>query len=213
MKFLPLLLLAALLVGAPATAFTITGAGDSHSTTLGGNVGGNAVPGLTASVMISVVSFTGSSAVLDITLQNTSDSNIWQSARLSAFGFDSSAPLSGGSSSGLFSSAVLGGAFPNGFGGVDICATNNPNACQGGGNGGLQIGQSGTIQMTLNFASPVNSVDISNLGVRWQSLDSRRLGIRGGSGTGGVSNPIPEPSAALAFGIGLAIVTAGRRRK
>ena len=79
-------------------------------------------------------------------------------------------------------------------------------------NGGLTIGQSGALQITLDYDSLVDSVDITNVGIRWQSLDSARLGIAGGSGTGG-SNPIPEPSAAVVFGIGLAIMTARRRRR
>jgi len=41
----------------------------------------------------------------------------------------------------LFSNAVLGGAFPNGFGGIDLCSTSNRNHCQGGQGGGLTIGQ------------------------------------------------------------------------
>ena len=213
----PIALALAVFVAAPASAATISQAGDSFSATLGGNVNGSAVPGLTATAMFVVSSYTqdlstgSTQIVVDITLSNTSDANIWQSTRLSAVGFDTSPLISNATASGLFGNAVIGGAFPNGFGSIDVCATNNNNNCQGGQGGGLDLGQTGTVTMTLGFDSLVNSVDISNLGIRWQSLDSSTLGISGASGTGG-SNPIPEPSAALAFGIGLVIITARLRR-
>lgn len=202
----------------PAVANTVSQAGDSVTASLSGNVGGTAVSGLDATAKIVVQSFTTNtsagttSIVLSIDLGNAADSAIWQSARLSAFGFDTSATITSASTSGLYANAVVGGKLPNGFGAIGVCVVDNRNNCSGGGNGGISLGDQGVAQLTLTFDRVLTSLDLTNLGARWQSLDSARLGIRGGSGTGGISRAIPEPSAALVFGIGTLLVGAARRR-
>ena len=59
MKRINLIALAvALLIAAPASAYTIAAAGDTFSVALGGNVNGSAVPGLTADAQFTVASYT-----------------------------------------------------------------------------------------------------------------------------------------------------------
>lgn len=147
-------------------------------------------------------------AQFEIVLNNTSSGAI--GSRVSALGFNTDKQEAAASSSGLFTLAQLGGAFPNGFGNIDVCYTNG-NTCQGGQNGGVNNNQSlpGTFQqgsflasLTLNGA--VNSFSMSNLGVRYQSISGTSLGT---SGTGKsvlfvppVTPPpppqkVPEPTA------------------
>ena len=206
----------ALAIASPAAAATVNQVGDTFTANLFGNVATNPVPGLTATADFEVTAWTATSITFEITLTNTADAVIWQSARLSAIGFDTAPNISSATASGLFAYAVSGGSFPNGFGSVDVCAIDNMNNCAGGGSGGLNIGESGVVTLTLNFAAPVTSLDVTNIGIRWQSLDSKRLGISGGSGTRSETPyipPVPEPSAAIVFGLGALLVGATRKQR
>ncbi len=197
-----------------ALAYTITGAGDSFSVVFGGNVDETDVPGLTAEATFTVESFDLREIVLDITLANTADASIWQSARVSAIGFNTNPLLDGATIlSGIFSEAVTGDneKFPNQYGYVDLCLINNQNNCGGGASGGLAIGETGASRVKLFFDQDITSLEITNIGVRYQSLESEQLGISDGSGTGG-ETPIPEPSAALVFGLGVLVVGTRARK-
>jgi hypothetical protein len=148
-------------------------------------------------------------AVVQIALSNTSDAALWQGTRVSAIGFDVDADLAGASASGLFAQVVTGGKFPNQFGPVDVCAVDNPNNCSGGQNGGVTLGNSGVVALTLHFESGLPSLALGHFGVRYQSLDSKALGFCDASGTG--SGTVPEPSLLGLLGAaGLALY--GRRR-
>jgi hypothetical protein len=197
---------------APAAGVAVDGVGDAFSVQFDGSVERHATPGLTASASFLVTAFDGASGhvVLQITLTNTSDAALFDGARVSALGFDVDAALTGAASGGLFDHAVRGSSFPNGFGPVDVCAISNPNNCSGGRNAGLQIGQSGVFTLTLDFGGPLASLQLTNFGVRYQSIDPvGRFVDDSGTGCG---QPVPEPRAlALAGAAGLALL--GRKRR
>jgi hypothetical protein len=160
-------------------------------------------------------------ARFEVVLKNTSDAAL--GSRVSALGFNTDkvevaakteaiSPLPGATK--LFSGAALDGAFPNGFGKIDVCYTNG-STCQGGQNGGVsnQTTIPGTYQIgnfiasvTMNGA--VNSFSMSNFGVRYQSISGTSGGktFNGASGTGRgtlfippITPPpvrrVPEPAA------------------
>jgi hypothetical protein len=218
----------AFLAGAPsASAFSLNGSsvtgissadvGKSFDMNFDGNVATQNVAGLKSKATFTLSSFSGASAVWNIVLSNISDSGI--SSRTSALGFDVSSLLSGGSSSGLFSKAKLNGSFPNQFGNIDVCFTNG-NTCQGGQNGGVSTGETGSFLATMNFANAVSSFDLSNFGVRYQSIDGN--GFNGDSGTGrgttvnDNTKDVPEPitivGSAMALGFGSALKRRGKKQ-
>ncbi|MGB3557091.1 MAG: cistern family PEP-CTERM protein [Geitlerinemataceae cyanobacterium] len=209
----------AFLAGAPsASALSLNGnsvsgitsddVGQSFQINFGGNVATNDVDGLKSTATFTLSNFSGTSAIWDVVLSNISDGGI--SSRTSVLGFNVSEALSGGDSSDLFSNAVLDGSLPNQFGGLDICFTNARNNCQGGRNGGVSTGETGNFTATMNFASAVSSFDLSNFGVRYQSINGN--GFNGDSGTGvgttvgDNAKDVPEPmtivGSAMALGFG-----------
>jgi len=195
-----------------ASAVPIDSVGDTFTVSFDGNIDTDQTPGLTASATFLVTDLDAAAGrvVLRISLDNTSDASLWQSTRVSAIGFDVNGSLSSASASGLFQYALTGGKFPNQFGPVDVCMVDNRNNCTGGQNGGVTLGQDGVITLTLSFAGPIGSLELTNFGVRYQSLSSSELGFRGASGTG--AGTVPEPRAlALLGAAGLALL--GRRRR
>lgn len=195
-----------------ASAVTVDSVGDSFTVNFGGNVEGVDVSGLSASALFEVTSISGNTLVMDITLANTT-SILWESARVSAFGFDTNPEIVSASvDSAVFSNVNLDGQFPNGFGSVDLCVINNRNNCNGGASGGLGIGGSTVVTLSLTFQNPVTAVELENFGVRYQSLTSSALGFDGDSGTGRPSNPIPEPRSTAMFLLG-GLLVAGLIRK
>jgi hypothetical protein len=197
----------------PAFAVTVDSADDSFTVDFGGNIEGSDVPGLTASALFEVESISGDTLVLSITLTNTSN-ELWESARISALGFDTDPSIESASlSSAVFGNVNLGGSFPNGFGSVDVCVINNRNNCNGGRSGGLNLGESTQFLLTLNFHDSISAVELENFGVRYQSLTSEELGFDGDSGTGRPGNPIPEPGSTAMFLIGGVIVAGVVRRQ
>lgn len=195
-----------------AAAVTVDSVGDSFTVNFGGNVEGVDVSGLSASALFEVTSISGNTLVMDITLTNTT-SVLWESARVSAFGFDTNPEIVSASvDSTVFANVNLGGQFPNGFGSVDLCVINNRNNCNGGAGGGLNIGGSTVVTLSLSFENPISAVELENFGVRYQSLTSSALGFDGDSGTGRPSNPIPEPRSTAMFLLG-GLLVAGLVRK
>jgi hypothetical protein len=210
----------------PAHAFTFSGSsvtgiteadiGSSFTIKFDGSVvPDSTVDGLTSEALFTLSSFDGTSALFNIVLTNTSSAPIDQS-RVSALGFDVTPDINGASVSGDFSVAVLDSAFPNQFGAIDICVKNGQtNNCQGGvgsGNdGGPLKGDSFNFDLALNWSSGISSFDLSNFGVRYQSI----AGASKGSGTGkGTPEPtqVPEPAATAALGM-FALVGLGMIKK
>lgn len=204
------------LTGSSVTGITSADVGKSFDINFDGNVATQNVGGLKSKATFTLSSFSGASAAWNIVLSNLSDSGI--TSRTSALGFDVSSVLSGGSSSGLFSKAKLNGSFPNQFGDIDVCFTNG-NTCQGGQNGGVSTGETGSFLATMNFASAVSSFDLSNFGVRYQSIAGTKLGTSGtGRGTTVTDNTkdVPEPitivGSAMALGFGSALKRRGKKQ-
>jgi hypothetical protein len=196
-----------------ASAVTVDGAGDTFTIDFGGNIEGDDVAGLTAQAVFEVESISGNTLVLGIRLTNTS-SVLWETSRVSAFGFNTGPEISSAAlGSDTYSNVNLGGRFPNGFGGLDLCVINNRNNCSGGRNGGLSIGEFTDLTLTLNFVGPVSAVELDNFGVRYQSLTSKELGFSGDSGTGTPSSPIPEPRSMAMFLLGGLLVAALARKQ
>jgi hypothetical protein len=208
-----LLATAVLALSNAASAVTIDSVGDSFTAQFGGSIERIDMPGLTASASFLVTEFDAATGhvVLEITLSNTTDASIWEGARVSALGFDVDAKIESASASGLFAHAVLGGRFPNGVGRRDVCAIDNERNCSGGANGGVTLGQSGVITLTLEFGRPIASLDLTDFVVRYQSLDSEELGISGDSGTGD-AEVVPEPRLLALLGVaGLALLGSRKR--
>jgi hypothetical protein len=167
---------------------------------------------------------TKTEAKFDIKLSNTSGGNI--TSRTSVLGFDTNLNLLGigntnGSGStrvesgGLFSND-RSGSLPNQFGNLDVCFTNGTN-CQGGQNGGVfNNGQIGSFTAVLAFNGNINSFELDNFGVRYQSIDgsANNTTFTGASGTGRgkVKRRVPEPATSAAIGF-VAISAFGLRKK
>lgn len=191
--------LCSVLLAAPASAFTfnngsvgigVSDIGKSFQVAFDGSVDRTPIPGLSSLATITFLGFqaAGSNTLanLQISLANTSS----VVSRTSALGFNTSPSVTSASvaSGGLFSNTVLNGSLPNGFGSIGVCFTNG-NTCQGGRNGGVFNGNTGTFSPTLAFSGSVNSFTLSNFGVRYQSIAGVSQGTSGtGSGT-----PLPPP--------------------
>ncbi|BAU11736.1 hypothetical protein LEP3755_22390 [Leptolyngbya sp. NIES-3755] len=168
-----------------------------------GNVSTNTVSGLTSFVDLTFKGFTTQNgntiATFDALLDNTSSGDIF--SRVSGFGFDTSGTLLSATTNGLFNRSHLDGSFPNQFGNVDVCFNSGSN-CQGGSNGGVSNStslpgtfDSGNFSFTLALSGSVNTLSLSNFGVRYQSIDSTSLNLSGASGTGrGTSITVNPPS-------------------
>lgn len=222
-------------VAPSASAFTFSGNGDSvtinandinksFEINFGGNVDTKDVNGLSAKATFKFLGFTpvgsGSNtkteAKFDISLSNTSSNGI--TSRTSALGFNVDKALlgvGGGNnnsgtgntrSSGLFAND-RSGAFPNQFGNVNVCFTDG-NTCQGGSNGGVSTGASpGVFSPILAFSGNVTSFTLSNLGVRYQSINGNNFNGASGTGRGYYQAPppppkkVPEPGTMAALGL------------
>lgn len=184
-----------------------------------GNVDRTDVEGLTSWAKFTLKSFTGSEAIFDIDLENTSTGDI--TSRTSALGFDIDTDIdtAGVAAGGLFGKAHINGSFPNGFGNIDTCFTDGNN-CQGGNNGGVSTGDgASTFTASVQLTQSVESFALSNFGVRYQSIEGTNLGTSGtGRGTPYYEAPppqsIPEPGTLTALLVsGLALVQQRRRKQ
>jgi hypothetical protein len=211
MKAHALLAAALLSFAAAAGAVPIDAVGDTFRVDFDGNVARQPTPGLTASATFLVTEFDGAGGrvVLQITLTNTTDPGLFRQSRVSALGFDVDVALKTASSTGLLDQAVLGGQFPNQFGPVDVCAIGNPNNCSGGRNAGAKIGQTGVFTLTLTFSGGVSSLDLTNFGVRYQTIEPVGCFVDD-SGTG--HGTVPEPRLLALLGAA-GLVVLGRRRR
>jgi hypothetical protein len=217
------------LIATASSAATVTPSSGAFTVTFNGivDVGTPSVPtvmpGLTATADFNVTSWTYSGAtntttlLFDITVDNTSDAAIWQSAVITALGFDTNPAALGGSSTGIFNSLSPSQSLPTGLGfTVAWCANNQPQGNCGGGTPDPLLGVTGAggvAHVTMTFAGNLSSLDFTNFGLRWQALDSATLGIAGGSGIGVSTPPVPEPASMAVFGLGALLVGAALRNR
>ncbi|MBW4480964.1 MAG: cistern family PEP-CTERM protein [Tildeniella torsiva UHER 1998/13D] len=217
----------------PAQAFTFSSdksavtvfssdVGKSFDVFFDGNVATVDTTDLSAKATFTFLGFTAvgnrTEAAFQVLLDNTSA----VASRVSALGFDSSLGLLGVGNNndpgrtrvtGIFTND-RGGAFPNQFGDIDVCFTNG-NTCQGGGNGGISMGDpAGTFNPVLAFLGSVNTFTLSNFGVRYQAIengardangnlirDNRGRLVTSGTGMGEVPTPALLPGL---LGLGVA---------
>ncbi|WP_157217535.1 cistern family PEP-CTERM protein [Flavisphingomonas formosensis] len=207
------------LVATPAFADSIsvapTDIGKSFTLDYNGYTGAGTIDGLTGQTVFTLSGVSGNSYTFDYTVNNTSGTPITGS-RISGFGFNTDPDIAGASSTGVFDTVGTGNA-PN-VGTVDVCfkgggGTNN---CAGGGGDGVDLGNSASGTLTLDFSSPTDLLSLSDFFVRYQSI-SGAGGISSAVGSGTLSSsgggtPVPEPSALLLFGVGLAGLAFARNR-
>jgi hypothetical protein len=158
-----------------------------------GNVASTPVAGLTAAMVFNFVNATngGTRYNFNYTLTNTSSGPITAS-RVSGFGFNVSPNVTAAAATGVFDNAVLGGAFPNGVGTLDVCI-NGANTCQGGASFGPTLGNSQVGSFSIDFAQAQSAITFGSILVRYQSIEGTRLGNSGtGAGTP-VVTAVPEP--------------------
>ena len=196
-----------------------------------GNVATQNVNGLSSEATFKFLGFTttgtGSNAKteakFDIKLSNISNSGII--SRTSALGFNVSRSLLGvGNTNTSGSTRTTGlfgndrsGSFPNQFGDVDVCFTDGNN-CQGGSNGGVDnnaatsIASSGNFTAILAFQGAIDSFDLNNFGVRYQSISGNGFNGASGTGRGTAKKKVSEPAMGAALGF-VAVSALGLRKK
>lgn len=197
---------------ASATMISFDSKDDYGTVYYGGNIDGTDVDGLSASTSFELTGVNDSSLVFEIELKNTSTS-LWESSRVSRIGFNIDSEVTSVTASSPWVAVLDKNKFPNNFGELDICIKGEDEGNCTGGPGGVEIGGSATFSLELFFNTLPAVVNLDNFGVRWQSLDSEALDIRGDSGTGTPISKVPEPGTLGLFGLAvLGISMAGRRR-
>lgn len=214
--------MASLSFNTPALADAITldssDIGQSFSVNFDGFSDGTTINGLTAAATFTLSSITADSYVFDYSLTNTTSGSL--DSRVSSFGFNVDPTISGASSTGAFSYAVLDSNYPNGVGNVDVCFKGaSSNSC-GGNSGGVAKGDTGTGTLTLAFDAAPDAITLSDFFNRYQSITGAGyVSSASGSGTitssssssGGTS--VPEPGMIGILGLGLAGLALARSRR
>jgi hypothetical protein len=198
---------------APASAAVTVGSGESGSSYMidfVGLVGGNTETGLSSLLTLTFTGTSNSGKTYNFDYDLLNDSTL--SARLSGFGFNTNPNVTGGAVNGTYN-VVASGNLPQ-FGTLDICfkdggGTNN---CGGGGNGGVFSGATASGSLSLNFASAVDSITLSDFATRYQSIVGSNYG-NSGIGIGTEVPAVPEPSTWALMLLGFGAVGWGLRRR
>ena len=167
---------------------------------------------LSATGNFMLVDFTDDYFDLQITLTNTTvlSSSLTNADILSlAFGVnpDATAAFVAGESGSVFDGIGDGSGpqqtYPGGFKGIDVCVYGQ--GCNGGAVAqGLHAGDTDSFQIRVTGDFSGGTADLLYFGTKFQT--------NVGSFEPGASAPVPEPSAALVFGIGIAFAATRVRR-
>jgi hypothetical protein len=187
------------------------------------------IDGLTGQATFTLTGVGDSSYSFNYTIANTSSSPI-DGSRISLFGFNTDPNITSATSTGMFDQTATGNV-PSGFGRVDVCFKGAGGGnCSGGGGVGVDMGDSTSGTLTLNFAELPDQLTLSDFFVRYQSIEgdgapgsaigrgtetgssSTSSSTGGSTSTGGT--PVPAPGALWLFAAGLAGLgwRFGRRR-
>jgi len=173
-----------------AHAVLITSDGQSFSVGFDGKI--DLPPVTTVAGLDGRADFTLSSGIgtkelqFAIAVNNLSDSNLWDSSRISVLGFAVNPDAETASSTGVFNTVAFSTINPNGGIATDVCVKDGGGTsnCNGGGGGGVDmVSGVGTFTLTLGFTDVVDSLTMDTFGIRWQSLNTsstNSLTITGG---------------------------------
>ena len=206
---------------ADAIVFDGSDIGQNFTVNYNGYDGSGGINGLTGSATFTLTGVTANSYTFGYTVKNTSAAPITGS-RISGFGFNTDPNISGASSTGTYNVVATTSNVPN-VGNVDVCfkGGGGTNSCAGGGGGGVNLGGTGSGSLTLNFASALTSLSLSDFFVRYQAISgtnantpssavgSGTISSSGGS-TGGT--PVPAPGIVGLFMLGVAGLWFRRRK-
>ena len=176
-------------------------------------------PGLTGEAIFSFDGniFNGDTYIIDVTLENTTDITYWSTSRISRmlFDIDPNETLDSASASGDWTATVLYDELTaHQYGEFDVCvgqATMGGSFSCSGGSGGPEINETISFSIALTYSDPVPaSINLTNFGVRYQSLTTADGSFTSGSGAGiGTPgdpvdpDPIPEPALVAMLGVGM----------
>jgi len=214
--------LLAIAVSTSAAAVTFTSIGDTTTITfngLGDPPGGGGkvvVPGLSATMDLTLLSKSATQFVLTYSLTNTST---LAGTRIGGIGFDIAPDLVlAPTSTGIFDNAELGG-FTASFD-SEACFWVGGGSCpQGAGNEGIDNGDTGLGTLTLNYAAAPGAVTLTNFLDRYQGFNSGGIQSAVGQGTEGpIRNPnqfsvTPEPTTWAMMLIGFGFIGGAMRRR
>ena len=191
--------------GTTATITNGTTVGDSFTINLDGEANGVVIPGLSSSVTLTYEGTSGNSYLFNYLVNNSSST----ASRVTVFGFDANPNITGATSTGVFPTVSSGSMASFN---LEVCFdsgnTQNCNSSTGG--AGVVNGTTGSGRLTLNFASPQNSIQLSNFLDRYQGVGTSGISAEGHP-VGGVPEPATWAMMLLGFGgIGAAM---RRRRK
>ncbi|MFN3591269.1 MAG: cistern family PEP-CTERM protein, partial [Thermaurantiacus sp.] len=211
---------AALALAAPASAAVVLEFGGTNplqqTVQFNGLVNGQGVDGLAGALTLTLTAQSGSNWTFAWTLANLSGGDVTGS-RISMFGFDLGSAFTVSAVGGDFNRAGSGNV--PGFGSADICFfAGGGGQCAGGGGAGVTMGDSPlTGLFTVQLPDVVDTLKVSDLFLRYQSINAP--GIRGGSGIGTALVPspgggvIPEPMTWAMMIAGFGVVGGALRRR
>jgi len=214
--------LASISIAITALTFGVAGPAAAVSISLGSSFtwdfpAPGANPHLGADATIMLFSLTSTTAVLDITVHNTSSGDTGFTDRLTALGFrvtptptaNPTLSVTFVSGTDAFTKADTPDAIPSFSGLENVCAFVGNNCSAG--NAGLTAGLSDEFRITLAGAfSGLSALDISGIGVKFTDCTGCSFEIAGVPRTS-----VPEPSTLLLLGTAVVgiVITARRLRK